>query len=437
MTDYLTRRAALAVLAGGAASAADTNAVTTRFGETQDNFANPHRGLMTQHSRLPFSVAYLRVNWADLEPEEAKYNWAVFDGPIEALKPKAVRVSFRVMTANAHSKGYYCSPKWLFDAGCKSFDYVAGGDPTSGGERIPRIEPDYADPIYLEKHGKFLQALARRYDGHPQMEFADIGSYGIWGEWHTTHPAPFEVRRQIIDLYVNNFRKLPLVFMSDDTEGLNYALSKGTGFRRDGVGSPWHAQNWIGSKRYQNVRGFDTAWRRAPAVFEWFGDRKYMESRKWSFADSLNFMLDNHVTYINDNIGRVPDEELPLLQDLERRAGYRFVLREVTQAVRGPDVVVTMQWSNVGVAPIYREYRLQLSLVGADQSVAATLPAADAREWLPGDHTVVARLQARPGTYTLMAALVGAGGGPEIRLACHAPEEGLRYRIGTVRIAAS
>jgi hypothetical protein len=47
---------------------------------------------------------------------------------------------------------------------------------------IPRIEPDYADPIYLAKHGAFIAALGKRYDGTPGMEFLDIGSYGIWDE---------------------------------------------------------------------------------------------------------------------------------------------------------------------------------------------------------------------------------------------------------------
>ena len=87
-------------------------------------------------------------------------------------------------TCNAHSRGYYAAPKWLFDAGCKGFEYLRGGDdPTSGGQRIPRIEPDYADPSYLARHGAFIEELGRRYDGHPGVEFIDIGSYGIWGEW--------------------------------------------------------------------------------------------------------------------------------------------------------------------------------------------------------------------------------------------------------------
>jgi hypothetical protein len=72
------------------------------------------------------------------------------------------------------------------------------------------------------------------------VRFLDISSYGIRGEWHTRHPAPLAVRRQIVDLYLRAFPRTPLVFMSDDAEVLPYALSKGTGFRRDGVGSPWH-----------------------------------------------------------------------------------------------------------------------------------------------------------------------------------------------------
>ncbi len=93
------------------------------------------------------------------------------------------------MTTNAHTKGYYCSPKWLFDAGLQVFRVCRPAARTSRqAEPNPRIEPDYGDPLYLEKHGRFIKALAARYDGNPQIEFIDIGSYGIWGEWHaSTH----------------------------------------------------------------------------------------------------------------------------------------------------------------------------------------------------------------------------------------------------------
>ena len=41
-------------------------------------------------------------------------------------------------------------------------------------------------------------------------------------------------------------------------------------------------------------------------------------------------MQANHVTFINDNVGRVPADQMPKLQKLARVAGYRFVLREVS-----------------------------------------------------------------------------------------------------------
>ena len=131
-------------------------------------FANPGQGWMSQQRsprgepRFPCSVVYIRFNWAEAEPEEGKFNWKLIDDVITAWKPRGAAVSMRVMTCNAHSSGYYTSPKWLFDAGCKGFEYSVGGDdPTSGGQRIPRIEPDYADPIYLARHGEFLAALGR------------------------------------------------------------------------------------------------------------------------------------------------------------------------------------------------------------------------------------------------------------------------------------
>ena len=99
---------------------------------------------------FPCSVAYIRFDCADVEPQKGQFNWKFIDDAISAWKPRGAAVAIRVMTANAHSGGYYSSPKWLFDAGCKGFEYnVGGGDPTSGGRAIPRIEPDYADPIYL------------------------------------------------------------------------------------------------------------------------------------------------------------------------------------------------------------------------------------------------------------------------------------------------
>ena len=425
--------------------------VVTNFRETDETFANPGQGWMTMRrlpdgpGRFPYSVAYFRLNWEELEPVEGQYNWRLIDEAIAAWAKREARIAFRIMTTNAHSKGYYCSPKWLFDAGCKSFEYVAGGaDIASGGARITRIEPDYGDPLYLEKHGRFIKALAERYDGNPQIEFIDIGSYGIWGEWHTTHPQPWPVRKQIIDMYLAGFRKTQLASMSDDAEALAYALAHGTGFRRDGVGSPWHEANWIGSKKYAQVQGFADQWKRAPVVFEWFGPYDYLIDRGWSFDRALDFMAANHVTFINDNVGKVPPDQMAKLEQLARRAGYRFVLREISHPeslARGETLTVNMNWSNVGVGKLYRRYPLVLYLLDATGAIVCQQTQADidVTSWLPGDHSVAATLRLpatlQTGQYTLGLALVdSASEKPAIRLAIDAPHTDRVYRLSPVHV---
>ncbi len=437
----------LATLAG-LAFGGDIQRVT--FREVDTLFANPGAGWMSQQRtpksdpRFPCSVAYIRFHWADVEPSEGQYDWKIIDDAIAAWKPRGATVSMRVMTCSAHSAGYYSSPKWLFDAGCKGFEYeVGGGDPTSGGKRIPRIEPDYADPLYLAKHAAFIKALGQRYDGQPGVEFLDIGSYGNWGEWHTKHPVPVAVRKSIVDMYLSAFKKTPLVFMSDDAEVLAYALEHGTGFRRDGVGSPWHEQNWIGSKKYAAVQGMADTWKAAPVVFEWFGDFDYLKSRGWSFDSAVNFMLTNHVTLINDNIGRFPPEALPQLERLARLAGYRFLLRELSHpaAVKcGSSLSVNMKWANVGVGKLYRPFKLRLSLLdAAGLPVATSESAADPRDWLPGERDLAETLRIpaalKAGDYTLAAAMVDPSGRlPPLRLAMDAPERAGRYTVSRVQV---
>jgi hypothetical protein len=436
------------LLTGFVAGGAEVQRVT--FREVDALLTNPGMGWMSGHRspksepRFPCSVVYIRFAWADAEPEQGKYNWKFIDDAIAAWQPRGAAVALRVMACSAHSPGYYTAPKWLFDAGCKGFEYqIKDNHPTSGGKKIPRIEPDYTDPLFLKHHGAFLKAMGARYDGQPGVEFLDIGSYGVWGEWHTPHPAPVAVRQQIVDMYLNAFHKTPLVFMTDDAAVLPYALAHGAGLRRDGVGSPSHEKNWIGSKKYTAVPAMADTWKTAPVVFEWYGTYEDMKSRGWSFDAAVNFMLANHVSMINDNIGRVPPEALPQLQQLARLAGYRFVLREaahVPAARRGGQLAVDMKWANTGVGKLYRPYKLQVLLLDAAGKAVCTSDAkSEPCDWLPGERAVSETLAIPAtlpaGAYTLAVAIVDpAGQRPPLRLAMDAPEQSGRYSIGKVRV---
>ena len=126
------------------------------------------------------STVYLRVPWAFLEPEEGRFNWALFDTPAQRWIAKGKRVGLRVTCSENWIP--YATPEWVKKAGVKGTFYQFGKGPTPQGESW---DPDFGDPVFLEKLDQFLSVMAARYDGNPNVAFIDIGSYGLWGEGHT------------------------------------------------------------------------------------------------------------------------------------------------------------------------------------------------------------------------------------------------------------
>ena len=183
-----------------------------------------------------FNHVYLRCGWCYLEPEEGKYNWELFDEVIRRWWKKDRRCSFRVCTKETGVDQAFATPTWVKDAGCR-------------GEMINGTwEPDYGDPIFLEKFNNFMQALGARYDGAPFLEFVDVGSFGEWGECHTESTSnrtwPIEVMKEHIDMHTRAFRKTQVLLNYDmvalrrmydgsEEELLDYAVKAGLGVRAD------------------------------------------------------------------------------------------------------------------------------------------------------------------------------------------------------------
>ncbi len=154
-------------------------------------------------------------------------------------------------------------------------------------------------------------------------------------------------------------------------------------------------------------------------------------------------MLSNHVTLINDNIGRFPPEAMPQMEKLARMAGARLVLREVAHeqdVKRGEMLHLETKWANVGVGKLYHQYSLRCPLVNSDGRACFVSEAkADVRQWLPGEHAVTEPLELpatlEPGEYDLVLGLVDPTGTRRpFLLAIDAPEKDGRYTVGRVRI---
>jgi hypothetical protein len=126
------------------------------------------------------------ITWADLEPSEGVYNWALIDNEIalaRSLKTQ-LNLALGLIDSPKHLCGNESMPQWLRDL-------IPWGRFTSdnGTNQLPStIEPKYTDPLFQQKLRDFIAAFASRYYATPawqaNLRSIDINDYGPAGEWH-------------------------------------------------------------------------------------------------------------------------------------------------------------------------------------------------------------------------------------------------------------
>ena len=86
----------------------------------------------------------------------------------------------------------------------------------------------------------------------------------------------------------------------------------------------------------------------------------------------------------------MPAAYWPYILQLQRRLGYRFVLNRIQNTAvvsAGDSVQVTSDWSNTGIAPVYRGYRLVYRIRSNAESVVSTkVSTVNLTTWLPGSY---------------------------------------------------
>jgi len=400
---------------------------------------------------LPSSVAYFRFYWKDLEPEPGKPDFVKFDGLLAKCRAAGQKLAFRIMVAGSGQANDF-APLWLKEMGVRGFEYTH----RVGGPTI--WTPDLDDPAALDVHLRTIRMFGERYDGHPDVCLVDIGTVGLWGEWHFSGtkrvdtgdrvplPRP-EVRKQIIDTYLAAFKKTPLVMLIGDTIGMKHASAGGAGWRADCLGDMGgFSPTWNHMKYYPEQLGrcgVLEAWKRAPVAFESCWDvRKWVEEG-WDVKAIFDWALKVHVSYMNNKSAPVPEEARDKVENFIRKMGYRFVLRSLEHPAAvgaGSAFPVEMTWENVGVAPCYADYEVALGLAdGEGKRVWTHMSGQSIRSWLPGESQLAPKAmlpaELAPGTYALQVAIVDpATVEPAVKLAIAGGRDDGWYPVSTVTV---
>jgi hypothetical protein len=376
----------------------ETEYVTIRPEVNNDVLSNPGIGFTTMGAfdgevqGYPKStVAYFRWYWNKIMPAEDVYDWSVIDEVITKARIKGQRLACGIMPVNGTG-----APQWYIDLGANGFDYVS----ESGKQNWM---PDHNDPLFMEHFGKLIEEFAKRYDGHPDIDHVDMRSLGHWGEWHFAfvNPTPTvrpEIRRALVDIFIDNFKKTPLLMLIGGSDELTYSIFKGTGWRADCLGdmgfwgSDWNHMEYFYQQALDAANAND-AWRHAPVAFESCGVMQDWLDKGYDVDFIFNEALRWHCSIFNNKSSAVPTEWLDETNEFLKKMGYRFRLRYIrlpADVTIGDSIKIETEWENVGVAPIYRKYLLAFKLQGILDNEPIMMKVQnndfDIRTWLPGIH---------------------------------------------------
>ena len=404
------------------------------------------------------STVYLRIPWAFVEPEEGVFNWEVLDTPAQRWIQQGKKVAFRITsTENWMHSG---TPEWVYKAGARYY-------------KVDNyLEPDYEDPIFLQKLENFLDKMAQRYDNNPNVAFIDIGHYGMWGEGHTVMTTPkhgrdwgIEAQKKYIDLYCKYFKHVQLC-ISDDYAGHNkrgrhfpimdYALSKGVTMRDDSIIVQPEPNNWYHDEMAQSF------WPIMPVILEHEHYGASLKRKAWSKKLLLQSVEDYHASYMS--IHWWPDieykENKDVIEQINLRLGYRLQLAglEWPEVIRkNQEFAIRSSWKNAGVAPCYpggypcftiKDSKGGVVSVLVDSKLdVKTLPVAApgkaqakslnstfvvARKFKNGDSFFTRTC--KPGEYDLYFSIGQLDGTPVFELPYNDSDSHKRYKIGKIRI---
>ena len=390
------------------------------------------------------TIAYFRLYWSFLEPEQGNYQWEHIDKALQTARERKQQLLIRVAPYGTKLPETDV-PDWFREM---------VGDTYLNQSQVKHWQVDHEDPLYIKYFGDFIREMGKRYDGHPDLDAVDLSIIGAWGEGEYTKLLSATTMKALVDAYLESFRHTPLIMQLSDLKSNQYGLSKANvGWRVDCLGDLgfWAEEqdgfNHMYDKYPQDIinYGMQDAWKEAPVSLEVCGTIKGWKEKQGYGINEVRFIIDEslkwHISSFNNKSSGIPEEWWPEINRWLKKMGYRFVLRKFTY----PEMVKANQrlyftswWDNKGVAPCYKDYPLALRLKNGEDS-RLLITGADIREWLPGDNLYDNAVFIPPdissGVYDLQIGIINPiTSEPSIKLAIEGMEQDGWYTMGKIKI---
>ncbi len=332
---------------------------------------------------------YLRIDWSDIEKSEGVYDWSYIDYIFENWS-KYYTFSFRLCTYETTNST--ATPDFVREAGANGTWVDFRG--------VKKWEPDYGDPIFLDKLEAFFVEFGRKFNGDPRVEFIDVGTFGVWGEGHTGYGSgrkwSVDVLKKHVNLHIKYFPDT-YVLLNDDmaytagafegpdaaNEFIAYCAGKGLGARDDSICVEGHARH----NGYDTLRTpffFDSFWQTAPVDLE-FGHVIQTDAASWRDGfPAVEAMRRAHATFAGYHGYHFQwmEKAANMCEFCANRLGYWYFVNgvDLPECISGLKSIARLDIENRGWSVAYHAAALKARVKNEELTAeVADLPGANLR----------------------------------------------------------
>lgn len=331
---------------------------------------------------VPYSsILYLRISWAELEPEKGRYAWIYDDNfirLIQGAKERGLKLGFCIYYLSQDAAGQ-ATPEYVRQAGAQGHELFTLG---AAGLHQKAWSPYEYDPVFQSNFEVFLQEFAKEFDNPDICDYMNGINFGFWGETHwqqysankdtdSTGMYTKAQKDQMYDWALNLYSStIQNVLLMDDSSDFGFdfsyrrkALEKGYQMRRCSIGSKWF---WPQEKAFVNENWPQYAFFAENAFhhfFEQWWNNTDAGINGYTTSQMLQAVHDDAIAHHANTLElRIPmdvDTWLVLREDLVRnfalKGGYRVSPTDFAYPAKvgkGDTFQVVHSWQNIGVGKI-------------------------------------------------------------------------------------
>ena len=380
------------------AAESDERITSYRLPKTTGPNRNPLKGFCSGWWRPDddyATVGFQYIEWGSFEPQDDRFDWEYVENVLhrEGSRQRHLILQFVVDWDHREPvEANYLGPDWLLKKVGEHRGHASPSDSTSRAMRATK----YNDPVYIKEATEAIEALTNYFQNDPRIFVLQAGLLGFWSEWHTFPREDWspsdETKRKILSVYLD---KLP----QDSFTQIRYPDEASVEPRRgigytNGSATPTEHGYEFGKQIEQRA-----LWKNGPITGEWppnverkYWERFFVTDEGQSFIEQARYstlLMPEPKTIKQQLEGWEPTGRF---QSMHRSLGYNFQVDRVSHVMTEDgrlDIKLTL--SNIGIAPFYQNWDVQLALLdAANSAVKETLKiAADIRELGPGEQTTL------------------------------------------------